>query len=56
MPDWLITFPTVIGTGDRLFAAGTPADFQFTLVEPLDVATLTVLRRAHASHVNVGPK
>jgi dihydrofolate reductase len=41
----LITFPTVTGEGDRLFAAGTPADFRFTLVEPVDAAVLTVLRR-----------
>ena len=42
----VITFPTVAGAGDRLFAAGVPADFQFTVVEPLDVATFTVFRRA----------
>jgi dihydrofolate reductase len=44
----LITFPTVVGAGDRLFAAGTPADFRFTVAEPADAAaltTLTVLRR-----------
>ncbi|MFU8873135.1 dihydrofolate reductase family protein [Micromonospora sp. SL4-19] len=41
----LITFPTVVGEGDRLFAAGIPADFRFTVVEPADAATLTVLRR-----------
>jgi dihydrofolate reductase len=41
----LITFPTVTGEGDRLFATGTPADFQFTAVEPADAAALTVLRR-----------
>jgi dihydrofolate reductase len=41
----LITFPTVVGAGDRLFAAGTPADFRFTVVEAADVAALTVLRR-----------
>jgi dihydrofolate reductase len=41
----LITFPTVTGAGDRLFAAGVPADFRFTTVEPADVAALTVLRR-----------
>jgi dihydrofolate reductase len=44
----LITFPTVVGAGDRLFAAGAPADFRFTLAEPADAAaltTLTVLRR-----------
>ncbi len=39
----LITFPTVVGDGDRLFAAGTPADFRFTLAEPADAAALTVL-------------
>jgi len=41
----LITFPTVVGAGDRLFAAGTPADFRFTMVEAADVAALTILRR-----------
>ena len=41
----LITFPAVVGEGDRLFAAGTPVDFRFTLVEPADAAALTVLRR-----------
>lgn len=41
----LITFPTVVGAGDPLFAAGTPADFTFATVEPADGAALTVLRR-----------
>ena len=41
----LITFPTVVGAGDRLFAAGTPADFRFTVVDAADVTALTVLRR-----------
>jgi dihydrofolate reductase len=41
----LITFPTVVGAGDRLFAVGTPADFRFTVVDTADVAALTVLRR-----------
>jgi dihydrofolate reductase len=41
----LITFPTVVGEGDRLFATGMPADFRFTVVEPADAAALTVLRR-----------
>ena len=44
----LITFPTVVGAGDRLFAGGTPADFRFTTAEPADsaaVTVLTVLRR-----------
>jgi dihydrofolate reductase len=41
----LITFPTVTGSGDRLFAAGPPADFRYTLVEPADATALTVLRR-----------
>jgi dihydrofolate reductase len=41
----LITFPAVAGEGDRLFAAGAPADFRFTAVESIDSATLTVLRR-----------
>jgi len=41
----LITFPTVVGDGDRLFAAGVPADFRFTEVEPVDAAAMTVLRR-----------
>jgi dihydrofolate reductase len=41
----LITFPTVVGDGDRLFANGTPADFRFTEVEVIDATVLTVLRR-----------
>jgi dihydrofolate reductase len=41
----LITFPTVVGDGDRLFAAGVPADFRFTVVESADATALTVLRR-----------
>jgi dihydrofolate reductase len=39
----LITFPTVVGAGDRLFAPGMPADFRFTTAEPADAAALTVL-------------
>jgi dihydrofolate reductase len=48
----LITFPRVVGAGDRLFAAGTPVDFRFTVAEPADdagVTALTVLRRDRAS-------
>ena len=45
----LITFPTVVGDGDRLFARGVPAEFRFTLVEPLDAAVLTVLRRERSA-------
>lgn len=41
----LITFPTVVGDGDRLFAAGVPADFRFTAVEPAGGGALTALRR-----------
>lgn len=41
----LITFPAVVGEGDRLFATGTPAAFRFTLVEAADAAVLTVLCR-----------
>jgi dihydrofolate reductase len=40
----LITFPAVVGAGDRLFA-GAPADFRFTEVDLLGAAVLTVLRR-----------
>jgi dihydrofolate reductase len=47
----LVTFPTVVGAGDRLFAAGVPAEFRFTLVDATDVAVLTVLRR----HRDDGP-
>ena len=39
----LITFPTVVGAGDRLFAAGMPGDFRFTAAEPADPAALTML-------------
>ena len=41
----LITFPTVAGQGDQLFASGVPADFRFTAVEPAGPAVLTMLRR-----------
>jgi dihydrofolate reductase len=41
----LITFPTVVGTGDRLFATGVPADFRFTEVDAVGAAVLTVLHR-----------
>ena len=34
----LITFPTVVGAGDPLFAPGMPADFRFTTAEPADAA------------------
>ena len=39
----LITFPTVVGTGDRLFAGGMHADFRFVQAEPADEAALTLL-------------
>jgi len=42
----LITFPIVVGAGDRLFAAGVPAEFRFIQVEATDPVVLTVLRRA----------
>jgi dihydrofolate reductase len=42
----LVTFPLVAGEGDRLFAAGTPAEFQFTAVEATGPTAMTVLRRA----------
>ena len=44
----LLTFPFVVGAGDRLFVAGTPAEFRFTVAEPADptgVTTLTIFRR-----------
>ena len=49
----LITFPIVVGGGDRLFTAGMPADYRFTAAEPADAAavtTLTVLRRDRGEH------
>jgi dihydrofolate reductase len=39
----LITFPTVLGGGDRLFTTGTAAGFRFTLAEPADPDALTML-------------
>ena len=42
----LITFPVVTGEGDRLFAAGAPAEFRFTEVEAAGPVVLSVLRRA----------
>jgi dihydrofolate reductase len=39
----LITFPIVVGEGNRLFATGTPVDLRFTVVEPADAAAQTVL-------------
>ena len=39
----LITFPTVVGAGDRLFAAVTPTDFRFIAAESADAAALTML-------------
>jgi dihydrofolate reductase len=41
----LITFPLVVGDGDRLFATGNAAGFRFTMVDPADAAALTVLHR-----------
>src|SRR5690348_4041202 len=43
----LITFPTVVGTGDRLFATGRPAEFRFIQAEPADPELLTVLTAFH---------
>ena len=43
----LITFPAVVGAGDRLFAGGAPADFRFTAVDTVGSAAFTVLRRDH---------
>ncbi len=39
----VITFPTVVGAGDRLFGAGMRADFRFTTSEAADAEGLTVL-------------
>jgi dihydrofolate reductase len=41
----LLTFPVVVGAGDRLFAPGTPAGFRYTVVEPDGPVALTVLSR-----------
>lgn len=41
----LITFPAVVGEGDRLFASGVPASLQFTAVESVGAGVLSVLRR-----------
>ncbi|OHV29498.1 MULTISPECIES: dihydrofolate reductase family protein [Pseudofrankia] len=51
----LITFPTVVGEGDRLFATGTSADYSFTAAEPADagaLTALTVLRRDRGEKVS----
>ncbi|GIE82113.1 riboflavin biosynthesis protein RibD [Actinoplanes philippinensis] len=44
----LVTYPTVAGAGDALFAGHGPADFTVTLTEPAGPAVLTVLRRTRA--------
>jgi dihydrofolate reductase len=49
----LITFPVVTGEGDRLFAAGRPADFRFTTIEAAGPTMLTVLRRDRADQPSV---
>ncbi|MFI5929633.1 dihydrofolate reductase family protein [Micromonospora sp. NPDC051543] len=41
----LITFPTIAGAGERLFAPGARADFRFSVVEPVEAGAFTVLRR-----------
>ena len=41
----LITFPTVVGAGDRLFATGTPRTSGSPWSRRSDAAALTVLRR-----------
>ena len=44
----LITFPLVVGVGDRLFGSGPAADFRFTHAaggDPDSATVLTVLRR-----------
>lgn len=42
----LLTFPVVAGAGERLFGEGTPADFDYSSVEPVGPSALSVLRRA----------
>ncbi|GAB3592421.1 dihydrofolate reductase family protein [Angustibacter peucedani] len=44
----VITFPTVVGAGDRLFGDGLAAEFRFTQAGPADaeaLTTLTIARR-----------
>jgi dihydrofolate reductase len=48
----VLTFPTVVGEGDRLFAAGLPLALRFVSTGPGDpeaLTTLTILRRADAA-------
>ncbi len=48
----LVTFPTVVGAGDRLFAEGRAIELELVSAEPNDVAgttVLTILRRAQAA-------
>jgi dihydrofolate reductase len=42
----LLTFPTILGTGERLFAAGPPADLELVSAGQAGAAVLTRYRRA----------
>jgi len=42
----LLTFPTILGTGERLFPAGQPADLELVSAGQAGAAVLARYRRA----------
>ena len=49
----LLTFPTILGTGERLFAAGPPADLELVSAGQAGAAVLTRYRRAADLSVSI---